>query len=406
MIKAPRGMKDILPPSSESYLHILDIAAKAAERYGYGYIETPIVEESALFLRSVGESSDIVGKEMYRFTDKGGNDISLRPEGTAGVVRAFIEHKLDRQGGVHRFYYYGPMFRYERPQKGRLREFHQFGVESFGEGSAYEDAAVILLARDILDALGIEAKLKINSLGCPNCIAPYRQKLVEFLQKHDDICDDCRRRRDTNPIRALDCKNSACQKIYTDAPKITDHLCEECAAEFETLKRLLDDAGVAYEVDKNLVRGLDYYTRTAFEFTSDALGAQSAVAGGGRYDGLVEQLGGRPTPAVGFGMGIERLMELMEAPKKERGGYYIGALESEALPKSFALAQSIRRRQKAHFTPQAKSLKAHLKAADKAGARYALIIGADELAKGEVWRKDLTEGSEDRIPYNEALELG
>jgi len=403
-IKALRGMKDILPPQSEKFVHFLREASQIAQRYGFSYIETPILEESALFLRSVGESSDIVGKEMYRFVDKGGNDICLRPEGTAGVVRAFIEHKLDRKGGVHRFFYHGPMFRYERPQKGRLREFHQFGVESFGEPSAYEDAAIILLAKAILERFSIPYSLKINSLGCPNCIGPYRQKLVKFLQTHDDICDDCRRRRDTNPIRALDCKNPACQTIYAEAPKITDHLCQECAAEFATLKRLLDNAGVAYEVDKNLVRGLDYYSRTAFEFVSGELGAQNAILGGGRYDHLVESLGGRPTPAVGFAIGVERILELLELPAQPRQGAYVGFLDGEAGDTAFLLAQRLRERTKTIFEPAPKSLKAHLKTADRQNLRHVFIIGEDELRSGTVWVKDLEQKSERTLPLERAAE--
>ncbi len=402
-IKALRGMKDLLPPQSETFLHFIKVASKLAHNYTFSYIETPILEETALFKRSVGESSDIVGKEMYQFIDKGGNDVCLRPEGTAGVVRSFIEHKLDRQGGVHRFFYYGPMFRYERPQKGRLREFHQFGVESFGEASVYEDATIIMLAKEILDSFNIPYSLKINSLGCPECTPSYRQKLIEFLQNHDDICEDCKRRRTTNPIRVLDCKNEACQAIYKEAPKLTDHLCNSCHSDFLKLQELLKKAQIPFEVDKNLVRGLDYYTKTAFEFVSNALGAQNAVAGGGRYDNLVEMLGGRPTPAVGFAIGIERILEIIEAPQKEREGYYIGVLDPEALDIAFEMATTLRKNLRLYFESKPKSLKAHLKAADKHNARYAAIIGEEELANKTIWLKDLSQKEESILKIEEFL---
>jgi len=403
-IKALRGMKDILPPQSKKFLSFIEEASAAAQNFGFEYIETPLLEETALFRRSVGESSDIVGKEMYQFVDKGGNDVCLRPEGTAGVVRSFIEHKLDRQGGVHRFFYYGPMFRYERPQKGRLREFHQFGIESFGERSVYEDATIILLAKTILDKFKIPYKLKINSLGCPTCLPPFRQRLVEFLQAQNEICEDCQRRRETNPIRVLDCKNQKCQEIYQNAPKLTDHLCQECQEDFARLQELLRLEGVEYEIDKNLVRGLDYYTKTAFEFVSDALGAQNAVAGGGRYDNLVESLGGRPTPAVGFAIGIERILDLIALDEDEREGYYVGVMLEEALPRAFAITMQLRSHTKAILEYKPKSLKAHLKAADRLKARYALIIGDEELANETVWLKDLVEKNEEVVPQHRFLE--
>ncbi|MRI59044.1 MAG: histidine--tRNA ligase [Epsilonproteobacteria bacterium] len=404
MIKALRGMRDILPPLSQKYLYFLQEASRIARNYGFEYIQTPLLEETQLFRRSVGESSDIVGKEMYQFTDKGGNDVVLRPEGTAGVVRSFIEHKLDRQGGVHRFYYHGSMFRYERPQKGRFRQFHQFGVESFGEASVYEDGAIILLAKAILDRFSIPYSLKINSLGCPTCLPPYKERLVEFLRSHDDICDDCKRRRDLNPIRVLDCKNPTCQQIYTQAPKLLDHLCGQCEEEFGKLQELLTAQGVAYEIDPNLVRGLDYYTKTAFEFVSSGLGAQNAVAGGGRYDRLVEQLGGKPTPAVGFAIGIERILDLFEyEPKRE--GFYLGALDEECVDEIFDLATKKRARSRVLLEYRPKSLKAHLKAADRQKARYACIIGENERSSKTVWIKDLERKEEKVVPKEQFLEM-
>ncbi|MRI83218.1 MAG: histidine--tRNA ligase [Nitratiruptor sp.] len=404
-IKALRGMKDILPPTSAQYLTFLQEASTIASRFGFEYIETPILEESALFLRSVGEESDIVGKEMYRFIDKGGHDVCLRPEGTAGVVRALIEHRLDRQGGVHRFFYHGPMFRYERPQKGRLRQFHQFGVESFGEASPYEDGAIILLAKSILDHFSIEYTLKINSLGCPKCIGGYRERLVAFLREQEGLCPDCQRRREHNPIRTLDCKDPACQERYQEAPKISDFLCDQCHQDFTKLQEILNQEGVAYEVDPTLVRGLDYYTKTAFEFLSGALGAQSAIVGGGRYDNLVASLGGRPTPAIGFAIGIERILELIPPPAQERTGYYVGALLPDGVDRAFHLAQRLRQREPTHFEAAPKSLKAHLKGADRRNVRYAAIIGEEELAKGLVWIKDLVAKREYSLPVDEVAEV-
>jgi len=386
MIKALRGMKDI---EDARFLKIFDTARKIAENYGFNYIETPVLEETSLFKRSVGESSDIVNKEMYQFTDKGGNDVCLRPEGTAGVVRSFIEHKYDKAQTPKRFWYFGPMFRYERPQKGRLREFHQFGIESFGEPSIYEDINIIAMAADIFDALGIDYTLKINSLGCGECMPKYREKLVEFLNNHkENLCEDCQRRITQNPIRTLDCKNENCRIILKDAPKITDNLCENCQKDFETLKKGLENLGIKYVVDKNLVRGLDYYTKTTFEFVSTEIGAQSAIAGGGRYDRLVEFLGGKPTPGVGFAIGIERIMELVKTEEK-RKGIYIGVMLKDALEFAQKEAKKLRKNEKVYFEPKVKSLKAHLKAADKGNYKKAMIVGEEELKNKTFFEKEL-----------------
>jgi len=401
MINALRGMKDLTFEESRRFVHIVTTAIEIAKRYGYSYIETPILEETTLFKRSVGESSDIVGKEMYQFEDKGGNDVCMRPEGTAGVVRAFVQAKLDRQPQKFKFYYYGPMFRYERPQKGRLREFHQFGCESFGEASVYEDFTLIMMVRDIFDALGIASSLKINSLGCPECMPPYRDNLVHFLTDIEDgLCDDCVRRIGTNPVRTLDCKNAACQSLLKDSPKLIDNLCESCDRDFAKLTQLLTQAGISYEVDTNLVRGLDYYSKTAFEFVSDEIGAQSAIAGGGRYDRLVEFLDGRPTPAIGFAIGIERIMDLVDMPEKKREGFYLGAMIPEAVDSLFPLAEKKIKREKVTVEYQAKKLKAHLKSADKAGAKIAAIIGEDEFANGTIWIKNLESKEEKHVPLD------
>ena len=400
MINPLRGMKDLAFEESERFNFIIDTAATIAKRYGYSYIETPILEETALFKRSVGDSSDIVSKEMYQFKDKGDNDVCMRPEGTAGIVRAFVSAKLDRQPVKHKFYYYGPMFRYERPQKGRLREFHQFGCESFGEASVYEDFTIITMISQIFDTLGIGFDLQINSLGCSACMPPYKQNLVGFLtQTKENLCTDCNRRIKTNPIRTLDCKNDTCQSILADSPKLIDNLCDRCGSDFKKLTALLDKAGINYTIDTNLVRGLDYYSKTAFEFVSSDIGSQSAIAGGGRYDKLVEFLDGKATPAIGFALGIERIMELVKMPESVREGMYMGAMTEDAVEKLFTLAAKKRKETKVTVEYNPKGFKSHMKGADRANARHIVLIGEDELAEGTVWVKDLQSKIEKSIDF-------
>ena len=395
-------MKDLTFDESQRFVHIITTAIKIAKRYGYSYIETPILEETALFRRSVGDSSDIVSKEMYQFEDKGGNDVCMRPEGTAGVVRAFVSAKLDRQPVKQKFYYYGPMFRYERPQKGRLREFHQFGCESFGEASVYEDFTIITMIGQIFKELGIGFDLLINSLGCPECMPLYKDNLVGFLTGiKEDLCEDCNRRIGTNPIRVLDCKNEKCQSMLENSPKLISNLCGNCDTDFQKLTALLDKAGINYTVDTNLVRGLDYYNKTAFEFVSNEIGSQSAIAGGGRYDKLVEYLDGKPTPAVGFAIGIERIMELVQMPETGKEGYYMGAMVPEAVETLFALAAKKRQETKVTVEYSSRGFKSHMKGVDRSNARYALLIGEDELANGTVWIKDLETKEEKSIPLSE-----
>jgi histidyl-tRNA synthetase len=402
MINPLRGMKDLVFDDAKRFNHIMETASKIARRYGYDYIETPILEESALFKRSVGESSDIVGKEMYQFEDKGGNNVCMRPEGTAGVVRAYISSKLDRQQGKNKFYYHGPMFRYERPQKGRLRQFHQFGCESFGEASVYEDFTIIQMLSQIFDELGIAYALQINSLGCSTCMPAYRDDLVGYLEGvNEALCEDCNRRIITNPIRTLDCKNEYCQRLLSDAPRITGSLCETCSRDFEQLKSLLEDAGIAYGVDSNLVRGLDYYSKTAFEFISTEIGSQSAIAGGGRYDRLVEFLDGKPTPAIGFALGVERIMELAQMPENRREGYYMGAMVPEALPTLMKLAADKRRETRVTLEYSSRGFKSHMKSADKANARHVVLIGEDELKDGTIWVKDTETQEEKTLPVDD-----
>ncbi|KIM10585.1 MAG: histidyl-tRNA synthase [Sulfuricurvum sp. PC08-66] len=404
MIQSLRGMNDLFDDESRRFSFFISTATAIAKRYGFEYIQTPILEETALFKRSVGESSDIVGKEMYRFQDKGENDVCMRPEGTAGVVRAFVQKKLDRAGGKHRYFYYGPMFRYERPQKGRLRQFHQFGAESFGTASVYEDLTVLLLIRDILSALGVGYRLKLNSLGCPTCMPPYREKLVNFVQAHvEHVCEDCKRRVELNPIRVLDCKNESCQILYKNAPKLVSHLCESCDADFAKLTQLLTQMGIAFEIDTHLVRGLDYYSKTAFEFVSDGIGAQNAIAGGGRYDRLVEFLDGKATPAVGFAIGIERILELIQMPQGTTPLYYFGAMQEEHIDTLFMLAQQKRQNARVHIEYEPRSFAKHLNNAQKIGAHFCMILGENEIQSQTIWAKNLVQNSESTLPWDELL---
>ncbi len=400
MIRALKGMKDTLAPQNKKFEYFIENTTKIVKKYGYEFIESPILEETTLFQRSVGESSDIVGKEMYQFTDKGGNDVCLRPEGTAGIVRAFVEAKMDRIGGINRFFYYGPMFRYERPQKGRLRQFHQFGCESFGESNPLEDANIIIMIQEILDFFGVNYTIELNSLGCPSCLPPFRQKLVAFLDETEGFCEDCLRRKETNPIRVFDCKNPHCQTLLTTAPRLNKALCQVCQNDFKVVTDTLDKANISYTLNPNLVRGLDYYSKTAFEFVSTDLGAQNAVAGGGRYDKLVEYLDGRPTPAIGFAIGIERLLDMIDIKASVREGYYFGALTQEAQEAVFLQAHKQRKKGKVIHNYDVKSLKAHLKGADKANARYCAVIGEDELKNATLWVKDLQEKNEEMRPLD------
>ncbi|WP_321471073.1 histidine--tRNA ligase [Halarcobacter sp.] len=397
-IQSLRGMNDILGDDSELFTYFVENASRIAKNYGFTYIETPILEETALFKRSVGESSDIVNKEMYQFIDKGENDVCLRPEGTAGVVRSFVQNKFDRAGGTYRWYYYGPMFRYERPQKGRLREFHQFGCEVFGVSSVYEDANIIMMIKDILDFFQIGFKLQLNSLGCPTCMPVYRDKLVKYLTNiKEELCEDCNRRIETNPIRVLDCKIENCQKLLYNAPKITNNLCEKCDTDFEKLKEILDFNNIEYEIDTNLVRGLDYYSQTAFEFTSSEIGAQSAIAGGGRYDRLVEFLGGRATPGIGFAIGIERLLELVKIKEEKKDVIYLGALNEEALNTLTQIATKKRDNTKTFMEYTPRGFGKHFKLAEKCGATIVALVGENELNDGTIYTKNIKTQEEKTI---------
>ena len=403
-IQALRGMKDIVDDDSKLFNYFIENCTTIVKRYGYNYIETPILEETALFKRSVGESSDIVGKEMYQFVDKGKNDVCLRPEGTAGVVRYFIQNKKDKAGGSTKIFYHGPMFRYERPQKGRLREFHQFGCESFGQTSVYEDATIILMIDEILNFFGIKYKLLLNSLGCKECMPKYKEDLVGHL-KNLTLCEDCNRRIELNPIRVLDCKNEACQKELQNAPKITNSLCNNCSDDFNQLKSILDYNNISYSVDSNLVRGLDYYTKTAFEFVSDEIGAQSAIAGGGRYDRLVEFLGGKSTPAIGFAMGIERLLELIKPKFTTQEILYIGSMDEAANNLVFSLVNKKRKYIKVITDYKVRSFSKHLNNATKSKATSIALIGENELKNNTIWIKDLDSKEEQSITIEEFFKI-
>ncbi|WP_297576598.1 histidine--tRNA ligase [uncultured Campylobacter sp.] len=404
-MQAIKGMKDILDDEAILYEKIIESASFVAKNYGYSYINTPHLELTALFRRSVGESSDIVGKEMYEFVDKGGNEVCLRPEGTAGVVRAFIEHKIDRTDTIKRWFYHGSMFRYERPQKGRFREFHQFGVECFNVKSVYEDAAIISMASDILKKLDIKATLKLNSLGDKESMSRYREKLVEFLDKIP-LCSDCQRRKELNPIRVLDCKNDECQKELKNAPLLIDYLSDECKREFDKLQELLTKNGIKFTIDPKLVRGLDYYCKSAFEFVSDELGAQSAVIGGGRYDRLVEYLGGRASYGVGFAMGVERIMEILSNKEQssKREGIYLCLLDEKYLDMAFEIAKKLRAKFSLELCYEAKNLQRHLRTASNQNKKLFLCIGENEAKNGEIWFKNLQTRSEKMIKLEKLFE--
>ena len=401
MINIQKGTKDVLPEDSYKWQYVESIMRKIAETFSINEIRTPTFEATELFLRGVGDTTDIVNKEMYTFTDKGGRSITLKPEGTAGAVRSFIENGLANGVLPLKAYYLTQCFRYERPQNGRLREFHQFGVEYFGSASPETDAEVILVAKQILNEIGIkELKLYINSIGCPTCRKNYVEGLKDYLRANlDNLCALCRERFEKNPLRILDCKNEDCKKICKGAPKITDYLCDDCKTHFESVKNLLKKTGVDYEVDPFIVRGLDYYTRTVFEFVSTAIGAQGTVLGGGRYDNLVKELGGQPLPAIGFALGIERLLLLMDnlsivPEQKPTPKAFIGYTGESAKEYAFILTNNLRKNGViAECELIGRSVKAQLKYADKKGAKYVIIIGDNELSDNSVSVKKMADGS-------------
>ncbi len=406
MINIPKGTKDVLPQDSYKWQYVESVAREVAQLFNIKEIRTPVFEHTELFQRGVGDTTDIVTKEMYTFKDKGDRSITLKPEGTAGVARSFLENGMGNGVLPAKMYYIIPAFRYERPQAGRLREFHQFGVEVYGSASAQTDAEVILTASTLLKKLGLQIKLCINSIGCPTCRAAYNKALKDFFAPHlDELCGDCKTRFEKNPLRLLDCKEENCKKINVNAPKILDYLCDECGAHFEEVKTCLTLAGVEYEVDPRIVRGLDYYTRTVFEFVSTSIGAQGTVCGGGRYDGLIEQLGGKPTPAVGYAAGIERLLMVMEQtgveiPVAPVPTVYIAGMDAECRQKAFALASELRLNGiNAEIDLMERSVKAQFKYADKIGAKYVAVIGGNELAEGKANVKCMANGESETVLF-------
>ena len=408
MINIPKGTKDVLPSESYKWHYVERIARETADLYCLNEIRTPTFEHTELFLRGVGDTTDIVNKEMYPFRDKGARSITLKPEGTAGVARSFIENGLFNGAMPLKMYYITPVFRYENPQKGRLREHHQFGVEVYGGAGADTDAEVIKLAYTVLKKCGLSVKLYINSMGCPDCRKKYNEALKGyFADKLDKLCPTCRERYNKNPLRILDCKEEGCKALCKDAPKIIDYLCEDCSAHFKKLQELLTDCGVAFEINPFIVRGLDYYTKTVFEFVTTALGSQGTVCGGGRYDNLISQLGGTPTCGVGFGMGIERLLMLMEAenviiPERENVKLYIATMGDAAYKKAFEIVSALRDKGvKAEVDHAGRGIKAQFKYADKIHAENVVTLGENELASGIAQIKHMADGSLKEVKIDE-----
>lgn len=406
-ITAIRGFNDVLPGDTEIWRWIEDEAHRVFTGYGFSEIKLPIVEKTELFKRSIGETTDIVEKEMYTFPDRHGDLLTLRPEGTASAVRAYIEHKLYTVP-VQRLYYIGPMFRYERPQKGRYRQFYQIGAEILGEESPKADAEAISMLMELFSRLGLKGvDLQINSLGCAECRPIYKQKLLEFLNtRRQALCENCQRRIDTNPLRALDCKSPGCIEATNDAPSIIESLCPECAAHFENVKKRLNLSGISPVVNPRMVRGLDYYTKTTFEITATGLGSQNAVAAGGRYDGLVEELGGPRTPCFGFAIGVERIaLIIKENGVPVRPLTVFIPLGEEAEKKGIELLRQWRdagiRAVEEHSEG---SLKNRMKKADRLGARYAAILGEEELGEGLITIKDMKSAAQEKVPLDKAAE--
>ena len=408
---APRGTKDILPGAVNGWRYVESVLRDVCREFNYQEIRTPIFEHTELFQRGIGDGTDVVDKEMYTFNDRSGRSITLRPENTAAVVRSFVENKLYAEPMPLKVFYIGPMFRYDRPQAGRMRQFHQFGVEAMGSPSPVVDAETILLAITVLKRLGLkDLKLKINSVGCPKCRPQHRTLLQDYFRPHlKELCEDCQSRFDRSPLRILGCKVDHDKPFMAGAPKITDSLCEECHDHFEMVKKLLDEAGVDYEVDSTLVRGLDYYTKTAYEVQYSPLGAQSAVGGGGRYDGLVEELGGPSTPGVGFAMGLERIILALEKQgllKSEKEAIDVFAVvpDEGGTADAFKAVMTLREAgYSCDMNQIGRSMKAQMKQADRTGARFALIFGEEERSRGAVTVRNMADSSQEEIKRSEIV---
>ncbi len=409
--KKIKGTEDVLPRQSYRWQFIEKIMREEASAYGFREIRTPVFEHTELFARGVGQTTDVVQKEMYTFDTKGGESVTLRPEGTAGAARAVLEHALENEGLPIKASYFVSCYRYEKPQAGRLREFHQFGVEEYGTQSPAADAELICLAQSVLDRLGLtEVRLEINSIGCPECRAKYNQALRDYFSQYkDQLCTTCLSRLEKNPMRLLDCKSPEDHKIAEGAPIITDYLCEECEAHFEQTKKYLDSAGISYEVNPTIVRGLDYYTKTVFEFITDCIGAQGTVCGGGRYDGLIEELGGKHLPSLGFAMGLERILMVMDAqgveiPQPEPCALYIATMGDEAKVKAFSLLRQVREcGLQAETDVVGRGLRAQMKYADKIGAKYSLVLGDNEIAENKANVKNMDSGEQTELALDESF---
>lgn len=403
--KAVKGTKDVLPGEIYKTQYIESTALDVAERFGFKEIRTPVFEHTELFQRGVGDTTDVVQKEMYTFDDKGGRSITLRPEGTAGAARSFLENGLCNETLPQKVCYLTSCYRYEKPQAGRLREFHQFGVECFGAQSPLADAEIISLANTFFKELGVkDLTLEINSIGCPTCRAEYHKALKTYFEdRKDELCDTCKDRLERNPMRILDCKSPVCSEIAKDAPVVLDYLCDECREHFEKVKSYLNAQNIAFKVNPRIVRGLDYYTKTVFEFISESIGAQGTVCGGGRYDGLIEELGGQKTPSLGFGLGIERLMLLMEAqgcefPKESMPDLFIAALGEKAQLKAVEIANDMREEGfTCLYDVNGRGLRAQMKYANKLGAKYTIVLGDDEVESGIAKLKNMESGEETEI---------
>lgn len=407
--KSVKGTQDVLPKESYKWQFIEKIMREEAQAHSFKEIRTPVFEHTELFQRSVGDTTDVVQKEMYTFNTKGEDSITLRPEGTAGSARAILEHGVYNDGYPIKAYYFTSCYRYEKPQKGRLREFHQFGMEVYGAASYFADAEVICAADSIFKRLGVKGlNLEINSIGCPNCRANYHKALKEYFAEHtSELCETCLSRLEKNPMRILDCKSPICSKIAEKAPTVLDYICDDCREHFEGVKKCLDAVGIEYTVNPTIVRGLDYYTRTVFEFVSSSIGAQGTVCGGGRYDGLIEELGGQHTPSLGYAIGIERLLLLLEAqgieiPAAPTCDIYIAGLGEKAQLKSFELVKTVRSSSlSAECDIVGRSLKAQMKYADKIGAKFSIVLGDSEIESGKAQLKNMETGEKTEISFGE-----
>ena len=404
-----KGFADMFPPDSDQFTRIENTARGVFGRYGFVELRTPLLEFTELFCRSIGEETDVVQKEMYTFPDRKGRSLTLRPEATAGVMRAYIESGLANREPVSRLFTTGPMFRYERPQKGRMRQFHQINCECLGSHSPMADAELVSMLLRFLSDLGLtDLTLKINSLGCSECRPKFKAALLEYLNgvNRAALCPDCARRVETNPLRVLDCKQPGCRAITDNAPKLIDYNCPECRAHFDTVLQLLDGQGLAYELDHRLVRGLDYYCRTTFEVVSGSIGAQAAVAGGGRYDGLVKSLGGPDVPGVGFACGMERLALMMGEGGGAAADFYLVAMDAHSRTQGWLLAQMLRTAGlSGEMNFSEGGFKSLMRQAGKSGARHCLIIGPDEAAQGTVVVKNLERGEQCSVPQSGVLQF-